>query len=70
MPTSAARTLSSPVTSSRRAVRGLSASKLRSRMRLAPIATVRAETIATVISSRSTQCTERVARHMAVSAAM
>ncbi len=70
MPTSAERTLSSPVTSSRRAVRGFSASKLRSRIRLALIATVRADTMATVISASCTQCTERVCVHIAVSAAM
>jgi hypothetical protein len=70
VPTHAARTDSTPVTSSRFAVRGFSASKRRSRMRLADIATVRADTIAIVMSSSCTQCTLRVSRHMAVSAAM
>ena len=70
MPTKAVRSDTSPVTSSREAVRGFRASKARSRMRLADIATVRAATIATVISSSCTQCTERVSRHIAVRAAM
>ena len=42
----------------------------RSSMRLALMATVRADTIATVISSSCTQWTERVCVHIAVSAAM
>jgi len=70
VPTHALLTLSSPVINSRRAVRGFSASKLRSRMRFALIATVRADTMATVISSNCNQWTDRVSRHIAVSAAM
>ena len=39
-------------------------------MRFALIATVRADTMATVMSTSWTQCTERVCCHIAVSAAM
>jgi hypothetical protein len=68
-PVHAVRTLTTPVTSSRVAVRGFCASMRRSMIRLAAIAKVRAPTIAIVISSRSSQCTWPLARFIAVSAA-
>src|SRR6476469_6688497 len=70
VPIEAARKSSSPVTSSRCAVRGLSASYPRSRIRFAAMATVRADTMAIVISTSSHQWTERVSCHMAVNAEM
>src|SRR5215475_9029119 len=65
-PTTAVRTDTAPVTSSRPAVRGLRASIFRSITRFAASANVRPATIATVTSSRSSQ---RTSGAIAVSAA-
>ncbi len=65
----AVRTETAPVTSSRRAVRGLRASIRRSITRLAAIANVRPATMASVTSPSVAQSTRPVASDMAVSAA-